>query len=363
MKKILIVGGGFVGLRTARLLAKKADVTLVSNHPRFTFTPWLVDLLSGDMKLEDMSADIDEIAKRDGFAFVLGKVMRVDRKNKKAMVEIATGAKEIEYDAVAFCQGASTNYFHIPGAEEHTLQIKTPEHVELLKKKLERHQEPVSVCVVGAGPTGVEAVFAILDHLKHMQRKGKVILLQAAPTILPGFSKTLINNARRKLKAAHVEVMEGDPVTQVTENGVDLKSGKKVGCQMVIWTGGIKPNHVEILPTLPSNVSGAISVERSLEASDAAFAAGDVCSIQNPSTPTPKTAQVAMNMAPMLAENLMRELNSDPLKPFEHHSKGVIITAGHTALLEEGKLSLSSPLFHFVRYVLYRYRFWQMTGR
>lgn len=363
MKRILIVGGGFVGLRAARLLAKKADVTLVSMTSNFTFTPWLVDLLAGDLKLKDITADLGEIAKRDGFKFIKGKATRIDRDQKKAEVETSKGSMVIDFDAVALCQGASTNFFNIPGAEEYTHQIKTPEHVEALKVKLASINGPVSVCVVGAGPTGVETAFAILDHFGQTKRTGKLMILQAAPTILPGFSNRLIDNARRHLTNAGVSIMEGDPATAVDATGVTLKSGKRVECQVIVWAGGIKPNMVEIAPTLPSDKSGCISVDRSLEASHETFAAGDACAIVEPETPTPKTAQAAMEMAPMLAKNVMRELENQPLQPFVYHSKGVILTAGHTAMLEEGKISLSSPIFNLARYILYRFRFWQMTGR
>ncbi len=367
-KRVLIVGAGFVGLRTATLLAggmlRDGEVTLVSPSKKFVFTPWLVDLLAESMKLDNMSADLSEIAKRDGFTFIQGTVTHIDRKKKQAVIETPDGTQTVSFDAAAFCQGASTNFFNIPGAETHAYQIKNPDHVERLKAKLDTMRDEVSICVVGAGPTGMETVFAVRDYLLAKNKKAKLCMIQAAPRILPGFSQKLVDHAKHELSRAGVTVMEGDPVVAVDADGVRLKSGSMMACQLTVWAGGVKPNHVDTQPDLPEDTAGNISVDRDLQAHENIFAAGDAAGILNPGTATPKTAQVAMEMAPKLARNIVRYLKGQKLVPFKHRSKGVIITAGKTGLLELGwKISFSSPMFIWIRNQLYRFRFWQMTGK
>lgn len=366
-KRVLIVGGGFVGLRTATLLAggmlTHGEVTLVSSSKTFVFTPWLVDLLAGSIPLEQMSAEISEIAKRDGFRFIHGTVTHLDYKLKQAVIETENGQQTIPFDAAALCQGASTNFFGIPGAESHAYQIKTPDHVERLQAKLDTFGEQVSINVVGAGPTGMETVFALREYLESKGKKAKITLIQAAPRILPGFSQKLVDHAKHELAAASVSMHEGDPVIAVETDGVRLKSGSKIASQITVWAGGIKPNHIDTQPALPNDPAGNISVDRTLQADEAAFAAGDAAGILNPGNAAPKTAQVAMEMAPVLARNIVRYLEGRKLPPYKHHSKGVILTAGQTGLLELAwKISFSSRFFVWIRNHMYRFRFWQMTG-
>lgn len=365
--RVLIVGGGFVGLMTARLLVKRGlrnQVVLVSDQDRFVFTPWLVDLLGGDVKLDDMTEPLYQIAERDGFTFIKGRTTHLDRKKQIALVKTEGGEKKIGFDAVALCHGASTNFFGVPGADTNAFQIKTPQHVEKLKAKLDSIPESVTVCVIGAGPTGVETAFAVRDHLQHAGKTAKISLIQAAPRILPGFSESLVMKVKRYLMEANVMVMEGDPVVEVERDGVRLKSGSRMACHLAIWAGGIKPNQVDTQPSLPNDPAGCISVDRTLKADEMVFAAGDVCGILNPGIAAPKTAQSAMEMAPKLTENILFALNGQPLKPYTHHSKGTIITAGHMGLIELGwKFSLASPLLYKLRNVFYRSRFQKMTGR
>lgn len=368
-KHVLIVGGGFVGLRTAILLARHSElkdgkITLVSDQKTFVFTPWLVDLLAGDIKLEEMTANLEDVAKREGFTFLLGKVSHIDREQKIALVETSKGQEKLAFDAAALCQGASTNYYGIAGADTFAFQIKTPEHVAKLIEKLDQLPNEVSVCVVGAGPTGVEAAFAMQDRLTHMKKTAKISLLQAAPRILPGFSASLVQKVKRYLADANIMVMEGDPVTVVEADGVRLKSGSRMACHVVVWAGGIKPNQVDIQPALPNDTAGCISVDRTLQADEHVFAAGDVCGVLNPGVAAPKTAQVAMEMAPMLADNIIRELRGEELQPYTHHSKGTIITAGHVGLLELGwKQSFASSMLYNLRNFFYRGRFRMMVGK
>ncbi|MCC7523142.1 FAD-dependent oxidoreductase [Candidatus Uhrbacteria bacterium] len=366
-KRVLIVGGGFVGLRTATLLAggmlKNGEVTLVSTSKHFIFTPWLVDLLAGSIPLEQMSADLSDIAKRDGFTFIHGTVSHLDYKKKEAVIETANGQQTVLFDAAALCQGASTNFFGIPGAESYAYQLKTPDHVERLRAKLDTFDEQVSINVVGAGPTGMETVFALREYLESKGKKAKICLIQAAPRILPGFSQRLVDHAKHELAAASVSMMEGDPVVAVEQDGVRLKSGSKIAAQITIWAGGIRPNHIDTQPSLPNDPAGNISVDRTLQADESAFAAGDAAGILNPGNAAPKTAQVAMEMAPVLARNIVRYLEGRKLSTYKHHSKGVIITAGRKGLLELGwKISVSSQFLVWIRNQMYRFRFWQMTG-
>lgn len=367
-KRVLIVGGGFVGLRTATLLAggmlKHSDVTLVSSSKTFVFTPWLVDLLAGSIPLKRMTAELSEVAKRDGFRFIHGTVTHLDHKQKQATIQSEGESQTISFDVAALCQGASTNFFGIPGAESHAYQIKTPDHVERLRAKLDTYSEHVSINVVGAGPTGMETVFALHEYLESKGKKAKVCLIQAAPRILPGFSQKLVDHAKHALAAASVSMIEGDPVVAVEADGVRLKSGSKMAAQLTIWAGGIKPNHIDMQPALPNDPAGNISVDRSLQADENIFAAGDAAGILNPGNATPKTAQVAMEMAPYLAKNIVRYLEGRKLSTYKHHSKGVILTAGPVGLLELGwKISLSSRFFVWIRNHMYRFRFWQMTGK
>jgi NADH dehydrogenase len=375
-KRIVIVGAGFTGLLTARNLARRChaneQIFLVDPKTRFVFTPWLVDVLAGDMKMEEITHSIPEIAKRDGFSFVQGTAMGIDRIKRMVEIETNEGARSLGYDILVLCQGARTTFYGIPGTPDCCLPLKIEGDVGRIHGAIKAILEKGggTAAVIGGGPTGIETVFAIKNYAERLARRdprfGKarlsLSLIQAAPQILPGFSTTLVNSAMDELAKQGISVSIGDPVAKVTGHKIITNSGKQIMSDMTVWAAGIEANALEVEPQ-PETERGYLVVDNYMHLGPDIFAAGDISAFRLHGAPVPKTAQVAMQMTSVLTHNVLASLYGKPLKPFKVENKGVIITLGKTAVASlMHKITLTSPVFMYLRNVFYKMRFKQMVG-
>lgn len=366
MKRIVIAGAGFVGLRTARLLAgrlRDTEIFLIDPKERFLFTPWLVDALAEEKTIAEITKSLAQIAEQEGFTYVRGRVAHVDR--EKCLVDIQTTSgpdRSLGYDCLLLCQGAQTSYYGIPGAAEYSLPLKVEEDVAHIHEAVRKLAEKGGgdVALIGGGPTGVEAAFALKSFANSKDINLK--LLQAAPQILPGFTDGVVKRALREFKKRDIEVMVGDPVTAVEPGKISTASGASIRADIVVWCAGIQANTVPVEPAVETE-KGYYIVDNHMRVDHRVFSAGDVSNFKLHGVPIPKTAQAAMEMAEVLAGNIERSLTGRRLRPFKTESKGAIITLGKTAVTSlKFKITTASPFWVLVRNILYRYRFRQMTG-
>ncbi|MCE9586334.1 FAD-dependent oxidoreductase [Candidatus Uhrbacteria bacterium] len=375
-KRIVIIGAGFAGLLTARNLARRChadeQIFLVDPRPRFVFTPWLVDVLAGDMKMDEITHPIDEIAGRSGFSFIQGKASEVVREERRVIVETADDIKSVGYDVLLLCQGAHTAFYGIPGTQECCLPLKVEEDVRRIHGAVKAllEQGGGTAAVIGGGPTGIEAVFSLKRYAEKQVRENpklgsvslSLTLVQAAPQILPGFSTTLVDHVAAELKRQGIVVSVGDPVARVEDHTIVTNSGKRIQSDMTVWAAGIEANTVPIAPE-PETNHGYLIVDNYMHLGPDIFVAGDVASFRLHNAVVPKTAQAAMQMAGVLTKNVLAALYGKDLKPFNIENKGFIITLGTTAVASLfHRLTIKSSLFMFLRKVFYRARFKEIVG-
>jgi len=387
MKRVVIIGAGFVGLRVARLLKKKdpeLEVFLVDQKDHFLFTPWIIDALAGDLKPQEITIDLHPIAERDGFHFVLGKVMDVDRTNNRISIQTTEGRSDMAYDVLVVSNGAKACYYGIPGAKEHAYPLKTNADIRHVHEALrglfheaaqiadpEKRRQYLSIAVVGAGPSGIESTFAVLQYVKHLKKKGslpkdcevKMHIIQAGPQILPGFSEKVIDTAADALRKARVLVLTGEAVKRVDEEAIDTSSGKRIPVRFILWTAGLEANTIQTEPEVEMMHSGYFTVDNYLRISENIFSGGDVTFFKYKDRPVPKTAQSGMQMAKVIARNVLRCCKANKMKPYNFSNKGALLTAAHTGIMTIGHhVTIVSPLVVPIRKLFYRFRFYQMTG-
>lgn len=376
MKRIVIVGAGFLGLRVARLVAKRAgkqtSVFLIDPKDNFVFTPWLIDLLAGDVTREEICRELEPIAERDGFEFIKGRVLSVDRKKCNITVRNKSRKSTLGYDVLVMCQGTRTNFYGIPGAEQNCLPLKVEKdvtHIKTSLKTLLKHGGG-SVCVVGGGPSGVESIFAIKQFIarlrEHEPRCAKtpfeVFMLQAAPQILPGCSESIVKKVQHEFKKNKIKCLSGDPVTEVRDHTLITASGKHLRADLVIWTAGVEANPIELTPK-PEVDHGYYVVDNYFHINTDVFAAGDIARFKIKGAPVPKTAQTALQMSEILTRNILALLKNKRLRPFKAKSRGVIITLGETAVGSFLHVfTFKSRLWLRLRKLFYSHRFRQTTG-
>lgn len=390
MPHILIVGAGFVGLSTARRVQKNlprdCTLTLIDSKDQFVFTPRLIDALQDpDYPRSSLRADLRAIAKRDGFHFVQGRVTTIDREQHTLTYTAPTSSSRHEtlmYDILVLCQGAQPSFYNIPGAQEYALPLKSKEDVHHIHDRVRRQLEAashlndheaqkrlLSFVVVGAGPSGVEAICALKSMVEKTCEKTYTpltshlswTLVQAGPEILPGFPTGLVAQARRTLATQNITVRTGQAVTAMNEERI-ATADHAIDAGCVLWTAGIEPSRIQMIPDIHTDRAGYLPVDAHLSIAPNIFGAGDVVLYREGNMIIPKNAQTSMNMAKTLSENILRTITHRPLVPFHYVSKGNILTIGTTGFLDLKFLMIQTRLVPFIRNILYRLRFWEVTG-
>lgn len=388
--RIVIVGAGFVGTQSATLLAKRlgrhAEIVLIDPKESFCFTPRLIDALADPhIPKHYLERPLARLAKRDGFLFVRGNVVSVDRKKKTVVCKKHETQKNsrLHYEILVLCPGARTSFFDIPGANVHALPLKCAEDVIRIHTRADAllmaaadasddraRRALLSFAVVGAGPSGVESLFALKQYIerwcRHRQKNllpfVNFSLIHASPHILPGFSLAVVDETLRALQLASVNVYMGDAVKRVGEIMIDTSLGRRIPSMCTLWTAGIEPNTPPITPTVRQDHRGGVMVDPYLRAADGIFAAGDVVTYRERNVVIPKNAQTALLMSQTIAENIMRFLTRRPLVPFRYHSKGNIIYLGWTGVVDLRFAAIKTRFAIMLRDIFYRHRMRQIAG-
>jgi NADH dehydrogenase len=346
-KHVLVVGGGFAGIKAAQVLAAEGkehfDITLVSDQQNFRYYPALYRTATGGSRagssipLSDLF-DPEEVKLKQGFA------VSVDKKAHTLTLQDGTVLK---YDHLILGLGVVTNYFGIPGMQEFSYSIKSLEEIvrfkEHLHKQLEDNHEPdLNYVIVGAGPTGIELAGALPEYLREIMEnhgvKRKPIhidLIEAAPRLLPRMPRDTSRVVARRLRRVGVKLFTGQAVQGVAPDQLTV-NGKPIMSQTVVWTAGVtnhpffKDNGFTISP------HGKVATDMYLAADSDIYVVGD-----NANTPYSGMAQTALLDGEYVAENLIRVAEGKEPKSYIIKKPITVIPCGDRwAAVIWGKLRL-----------------------
>lgn len=364
LHRIVIVGGGAGGLELATLLGnkigrkKRAHITLVDANMTHLWKPRLHEVAAGVL-----NADVDELnyvahGKRHHFHFVMGRMNKLDREKKELILsphyeeeEQILPERHLQYDTLVIAIGSNTNDFGTKGANEHCIFLDKRQsaenfHRKFLNEYLKASQNPsaeskhCNIAIVGAGATGVELA-AELNHSAHElveygfdQIKPEnltITIVEASDRVLPVLSESASAAILRQLHELNIKVLTNEMVTEITADGLHMKSGKFVPAYLKVWSAGIKaPEFLKGIADLESNRINQLVVKFTMQTTkdDSIFAFGDCaqCPRQDADTPVPPRAQSAHQQALLLAKSLTRMLEGKPLLPFVYQDKGSLIS-------------------------------------
>ncbi len=364
--RIVVVGGGFGGVYTFRKLTKlfandlTVELVLISERNYFTFNPLLPEVATGNVSPENAIISLRPMIKADRDRLLVATVKLINLNRR----EIKTTAGTIGYDYLVLASGAETEFFNIPGAENHTYTLKSLHDAlifknhclecfekALLTKKLDERQALLHFVVVGGGPTGVELVSEMTDFLRDTFRKYYPIeivdlvaftLIERGEEVLAKLALPLRAAGLRALKHKGVEVRLDTVVSEVTKDFIKTAKGEILPTHTVVWTAGVKPR----LPVFESEVplkaaeDGRLVVNSwlQLENHNEVFVIGDIASVTDLNSPhnhLPALAQVATKEAVAVAKNIKRLYDGRPLKLFRYHETGTLVSAGEWWALGE----------------------------
>jgi len=312
MKKdpVVIIGGGFAGVYTAKeLLKRNLPVLLISKTNHFTFTPLLHEVATGSLISHDVIFEYESFFKEKHFQFARGLVENIDLKKRTVSVE----AEKIAYSQLVLALGATTNHWNIKGTDKAFTLKNVEDAVKLKKAILETAQnidQHASVTVVGAGPTGLELVFDIQLMLESLKKRNEnlhftVRLIDSRKAVCSMGSKSVDGYIARALKKAGIEVVCGAYAQEITSDKIITTEGE-FASDVTVLCAGVRPNTDVFKKILKLDDRGHIIVNSHLQVLDdpSVFAIGDAISIDG--EPVPKLAQIAVREAPVVAANIAR---------------------------------------------------------
>ena len=354
--KIVILGAGYGGLTTAVNVKKivgtqHADIILVNKNEYHYETTWLHEVAAGTISPERASYSVTDIV-GGNVQFLKATVTNVDVANKA----IATTEGELTYDYLVIGLGFEGETFGIKGLKEHALALadlntarNAREHIEYQfaswAKDEEKDDTKLTIVVGGAGFTGIELLGELANRVPELceefripRHKVRIICVEAAPTVLPGFDEKLVAYAKDYLTSKGIEFSIGTPVVEATAEGVKIKTGEDtfdfIEAGTVIWAAGVRGNSLIESSGIENN-RARIMVREDLRAPgyDDVFIVGDCAVILNPETerPYPPTAQIAMQQAVTIAKNIRHLMHGEALEHFVYSDKGAVCSLGHSS--------------------------------
>lgn len=331
--RVVIVGGGFGGVKTALALADdgRFHVTLVADHTDFRYYPTLYRTATGGRRM--LSAlPLNDIFASKSVHLLNDRVVSVDRKARTITTKVN---HIIGYEALVLGLGVKTNYFGISGLQEFSYGIKTNTDAERLKAHL--HQQMIAegkpdlnYVVVGGGPTGIELAGVLPSYLhKIAEQHGlarptiHVDLIEAAPRLVPRAPKDISKRLAKQLRRLGVKLYLGTAVHAQTADAL-MVNGKPIRSHTVIWTAGIANNSFFAEQGFQLAPNGKVRVDQFLQTDPGIYVLGD-----NADTPYSGMAQTALHDALFVARNLKLLASKQAPLPYRAKKPIYVFPAGH----------------------------------
>jgi len=352
LKRVVIIGGGFAGLKIAGKLNKELfQVILIDRFNYHQFQPLLYQVATAGLEPSSIGFPFRKVfQKTSSFHFRLCNATKVIPEEHILETDIGY----IRYDYLVVATGCDTNFFGNSMLKDNAMTLKSiPEALYIRNHILHSFESALSTqndaevdellhfVIVGGGPTGVELAGAIAEMRKYVlpkdypeldNRRMKVTIIDAASRLLGTMSEKSSENALRFMKKLSVEVLTDCTVNGYDGSVVELGNGEKIRSANVFWVAGITGNSLNGIPQEVHTRGRRIEVDSFNRIKDdrSVFAIGDTCLMTEEKYPKghPQVAQVAIQQARLLASNLERDVKGRPMKPFHYIDKGSMATVG-----------------------------------
>ncbi|WP_052654573.1 NAD(P)/FAD-dependent oxidoreductase [Planococcus massiliensis] len=351
---ILVLGAGYGGLMTVVNLQKvlgtdAADITLINKNEYHYESTWLHEAAAGTLLPEQVRYDIKDVIDSVKTKFVQATVEAIDTAGKK----VTTDNGVFTYDYLVIGLGFEGETFGIPGLDKYALSIANVKAARYIREHIEfqfatwstedvKDDSRLTIVVGGAGFTGIEFLGELGNRIPELckeydvpREKVRVVCVEAAPMVLPGFDPELVSYAVGHLESKGIEFSIGTPVVEATPEGVNIKKGDDefefIKAGTVVWAAGVRGSKL-IEESGIENMRARVKVDADLRApghSDV-FVIGDCALMINEETnrPYPPTAQIAMQQGQAVANNINALIKGEETHPFVPDLKGTVCSLG-----------------------------------
>ena len=349
MKKICILGSGYAGLFCAANLISdktyknKFEITLIDQNSYHQLLQQIHLVCSSIKKPEEVSFSISDLMK-DEIKFFKDIVIQINfNKNN-----VLTASKcEYEFDYLLVALGASNSYFAIKGAKEFSQSFRSlDDAMKLQNKILQLKHKNIVIC--GGGATGISLAGALSELVN---KKTKIIIVEAQSDILPGWNQNLVKTIKVFLENKNVDLITNNPIKEVKLSSVLLMDGKIIEDCLPVWTAGVRGCNLSIIPEIKRTTSNRIIVNRFSQINDYenAFALGDISAFPLANgQKSPQLAQFAVRQAKNVAKNILKRENGEKMTEFHYEQHGNILSLGKTCIGMIGGIIVTGSLCQYV---------------
>jgi NADH dehydrogenase len=367
--RVVVVGGGAGGLELVTRLgetfgrANKAQITLVERSRTHLWKPLLHSVAAGSIDRSQHELNYLAQAHWHHFNYRFGEMIGLDRAARVIRLAATydddgreiTPASTLEYDTLIVAVGSVTNDFGTPGAAQFAVPLETPDqasrfHRRLVNACLRANTQPdpiragqLDVAIIGAGATGTELAAELHRTVRAVvaygltkidpERDIHLVLIEAAPRILPALPERISAATTELLRDIGVSVRTNARVQEVRADGVCLADGSFIPSELVVWSAGVKaPDFLKDIDGLETNRINQLVVLPTLQTTrdPNIFAIGDCCACPREGfpQPIPPRAQAAHQMASHMVKQIGRRLSGQAPEPFVYRDFGSLVSLG-----------------------------------
>jgi NADH dehydrogenase len=365
--RVVIVGGGFGGLSTAKALARQPfGITLIDRNNHHLFQPLLYQVATAALSPADIAWAIRNVLRgQKNVSVMLAEVTGVDLPRQ----EVVTDGKRVPYDYLVIATGARHAYFGHDDWAEFAPSLKTIDDATAVRRRIllaferaenesdaEERARLLTFVVIGGGATGVEMAGAIAELAKRAlaadfrsidPRSARIILVEAAPRVLTPFDEKLSDTARRSLEQLGVEVRLGAAVTDCNAEGVRLGSDF-IATRTVIWAAGVMASPAGQWLGAETDRAGRVKVrtDLSVPGHPDVFVVGDTAAVTGANGALlPGVAPVAKQQGQYVARALIARREGRTVPAFRYRDYGSLATIGRSrAVMQLGRFRISGFL-------------------
>ena len=375
-KRIVILGGGFAGMRAAECLEKQFEgnntvsIILVNDTNALLFTPMLAEVAGSSLEPSHISTPLRTSLHRT--EFIRARVGEIDLEGRRVILDIdhdpseSTPRREVRYDQLVLALGSVSNYLGMANIEKLAFNFKSlldairiRNHVIEMFERADREPDSalrrtlLTFVIAGGGFAGVELAGAlndfahgILADYPNLTREDlSVVLVHSRDRILPELSESLARYAQERMETRGVTFRLNTRLTDASPGLVFLSDGE-ICAQTLVWTAGTAPNPLLKSLAVAKDRRGALLAENTLELQGrpGVWALGDCAAVTDARSGKicPPTAQFALREAEVLAKNVCAELQGRPKRSFHFDSLGALCVVGHQTACAELAVPFSS---------------------
>ncbi len=353
-KRVVIAGMGFGGLRAAKALGDSGlELILIDRNNYHLFQPLLYQVATAGLEEEEIAYPLRGLIRGwKNATFLLAEITGVNVADRT----IQTDGETIAYDYLIVAAGSRTNYFGMESVANNAFDLKRLDQAEDMRNQIllmferasresdiSRRKALLTFVIVGGGPTGVEFAGALRELIVYVLSKDhptiavsetRIVLIEAADSLLTAMPEDLREYARHKLISMGVEVMLESKVVGATEETVELFGGMTIGTHTLLWSAGVAA--AELAGAIPGiERAGAgrlvVNADLTIPGHPEIMVVGDMaCCLAN-GAPLPMMAPVASQQGEYAAQSILARERGATLPPFRYRDKGAMATIGKSS--------------------------------